>query len=185
MKRTLFLLITFALVFTACSFSKKPQVVQKKQIEIPTNAPKWVYENTLKNHMVAPGVTKDLNEKELAFQKQKAMINAGHNLTKKIYVKTVNLYKAYLEKLNNPKIFEKDIKKFAEHIALKSLTHSKIKNNWISPENDLFVQVGVDSNIVAEQIQYSSKLLFGADKNLYHNFLSNRAKKDIITYLEK
>ena len=106
-------------------------------------------------------------------------------MTKKIYIKTITLYRNYLEKLDNPNIFDKDIKKFAEHIALKSLTHSKIVNNWLSDENKLFVQIAVDSEIVASQIQNSSKLIFDVNNSLYIEFLSNRAKKDIIKELEK
>lgn len=198
MKKTLFLPIILSLFLSGCIsvpslpslsslnlFSDSKEEGKKKEIEIPKNAPAWVYGEKLQNHIVAVGVTKDLKKEELHFHKQKALINAGHSLTKKIYVKTVNIYKAYLEKTKEQKVFEKDIKKFAEHISLKSLTKSKIKNNWISSDNNLFIQVGVDSDFVAQQIQNTSKLLFEVDKNLYHSFLSNRAKKDIIKLLEE
>lgn len=182
-KKSVFLIFVIVLVFTGCS--QKSATVEKKEVSIPKNAPSWVYEQKLKNHVVAVGVTKNLKKEELQFHKQKALINAGHNLTKKIYIKTINIYKAYLKTLDNPKVFEKDIKKFAEHISLKSLTHSKIKKSWLSENNELFVNIGVDSNIVAEQIQNTSKLLFNVDKKLYHAFLSNRANKDIVKYLEE
>ncbi len=189
-RQTLFLSIFLSLFFTGCfsisslnPFSSSKE--EKKEIEIPSDAPSWLQKRNIKNHIEALGLTKNIDKKELQFHTKKALIGASHNLTKKIYAKTLYLYKAYLEKLDNPHVFDKDIKKFAEHISLKSLTHSKIINSWISSDNELFIQLGVDSNIVAEQIQQSSKLLFDVDKKLYQNFLSNRSKKDIIKYLEE
>ena len=200
MKRTLLLPIilsvSIAILFSACfsvqtlnPFSSEKKVLEKKEIEIPSNAPKWLEEKSLKNHISSIGlsVTKkdNLDEEEFIFHRQKALISASQNLTKKIYLKTLNLYTNYLEKLDNPNVYDKDIKNFAEHIALKSLTHSKIVNNWLSDENKLFVQIAVDSEIVANQIQNTSKLIFDVNKSLYTEFLSNRARKDIINDLER
>ena len=194
MKKTLFLSIIFTLIFSGCfsfsslnPFSTEKEIVQKKEIEIPEDSPLWLVERRINNTISAIGYSKtkkELDKKELEFQKQKALITASQNLAKKIYLKTINLYKNYMEKLENPNVFDKDIKKFAEHISLKSLTHSKIINTWISSNDELYIQIAVDSSKVAEQIQYSSKLLFNVDKTLYQNFLSNRAKIDIIKELE-
>jgi hypothetical protein len=57
-------------------------------------------------------------------------------------------------------------------------------NTWISEDKELYVQLAVDSNTVATQIQNTSKLLFDVNKMLYQYFLSNRANKEIIQYLE-
>lgn len=195
MKKTLILSIILSIIFSGCfSFSslnpfseEKEEPAQIKEIEIPDDAPLWLVEKKVKNNVSAIGLSKTkkkLDKSELEFQKQKALISASQNLTKKIYFKTIKLFKNYIEKLDNPNIFDKDIKKFAEHISLKSLTYSKIENTWISSENELYVQIAVDSLKVAEQIQHASKLLFDVNKTLYQNFLSNRAKKDIIKELE-
>ena len=196
MKKTLLLSIFISVFFSACfsfqsvnPFSEK-EVETKKEIEIPDNAPTWLYEKSIRYHISSIGLSvsqkqnEKLDKKELTFHKQKALISASQNLTKRIYLKTLNLFRDYLEKLENPNIYDKDIKKFAEHIALKSLTHSKIKNSWESENNELYIQIAVKSDIVADQIQNSSKLLFSLDKNLYKQFLSNRARKDIIKELE-
>ena len=193
--RTLLLTIFLSLFFSACfsfqsvnPFSSEEKVLEKKEIEIPDNAPTWLYENKLKNHISSIGlsITKksELDKKEFTFHRQKALISASQNLTKRIYLKTLTLYRNYLEKLDNPKVYDKDIKRFAEHITLKSLTHSRVTNSWISEDNKLFIQIAVDSDIVAQQIQNTSKLIFEVNKSLYVNFLSNRAKKDIIKELE-
>lgn len=191
MKKTLFLSLLFIFVFGGCfsvsslnPFSSTDKDEDKKEIRIPDNAPSWLENRQLKDHMVALGVSKNVKKEELSFHKQKALLNANHNLARKIYSKTMAIYLRYLETLYNPKVFEKDVKKFAEHIALKSLTHSKITNNWLSLENELFIQIGVDTAVVAEQIQYNSKLLFDVNTSLYEHFLSNRANKEMIKELE-
>ena len=198
MKKTLLLSIFISITFSACfslqslnPFSDEKKTLEKKEIEIPSNAPKWLEEKKVKNHISSLGLSvskkenSKLDKKEFNFHKQKALISASQNLTKKIYLKTLTLYRNYLEKLENTNIFDKDIKKFAEHIALKSLTHSKVVNTWTNEDNKLYIQIAVDSNIVLKQIQSSSKLLFEINQSLYREFLSNRAQKDIIKKLEK
>ncbi|MGB6327833.1 MAG: hypothetical protein WBF48_02805 [Halarcobacter sp.] len=197
MKKTLFLSIIITIFFSACfsfqslnPFSEEKELGEKKEIEIPSNAPIWLEKREVKNHISAIGLSitrkekSNLSEKEFIFHKQKALISASQNLTKKIYLKTLTLYKNYLEKLDNPNIYDKDLKKSAEHIALKSLTYSKATNHWLSDENKFFVQIAVDSQLVAMEIQNKSKLLFKVNKTLYTEFLSNRAKEEIIKELE-
>lgn len=170
-------------------FSEKKVIAKEKvEIGIPSDAPLWLQEKNLPNQISAIGLVKNIQEDQLDLFKQQALIGASNNLLKRIYLKTGKLYKAYTEKLENPKIFDKDIKKFSEHIALKSLTYSTVKNSWIDKsdnKNDLYLQISVDSSKVAEQIQQTSKLLFDSDQMLFQHFLSNRANQEIINYLEK
>ena len=193
MKKTLLLSAILVFLFNGCFFStiekinpfSKTTSKTKKEIQIPDNAPTWLLEKKLKNNISAIGVSKIVDKNELEFYKQKALIGASHNLTKKIYVKTVNIYKAYLSMLDDPKVFDKDIKKYAEHVSLKSLKQSKLKNSWIESEKRYFVQIAVESSIIAKEIQNSSKKLFDVNKQLYHGFLSKRAYEDTIKYLEE
>lgn len=192
MKKNLLVSIFLVFILSGCfsvqsvnPFSKDKESTEKKEIEVPDDAPSWIEERRLKNNITALGATKNVDKKDLDLHKRKALIVASNNLLKRVYVKTVNIYKNYLEKLDNPNVFDKDIKKFAEHISLKALTRSKIKNSWISKKNELFIQIAVDSDIVAQEIQHNAKLLFETNKTLYHNLLSNRAKKDIIKELEE
>jgi hypothetical protein len=190
MKKTLLLSIIIAVIFSGCfsvsklnSFSKDNKST-KIERDLPDNAPSWVYEANKKGFITQNGVAYNIDEKELTFHKQKALINASHNLTKKIYIKTKKLYIDYEDKKDISPAYDKDIKKFSEHIALKALTHSKIVDTWISDENSLFMRIAVDSSIVTKQIQQTSKLLFKVDQHLYKNFLSNRAEKDINNELQ-
>lgn len=192
MKKTLFLSIVLTFIFSGCfslsflnPFSSDEDEKKEVKIEIPQDAPSWVTNPRTKGFISTVGVATNIDNKELAFHKQRALINASHKLTRLIYGKTVNLYKSYEKDLDNPKTYDRDIKQFAEHISLKSLTHSKIKDTWLNSESNLlFIKIAVDSDIVATQIQNSSKLLFEVDKKLYQNFLSNRAYKDITLKLE-
>lgn len=195
MKKNLLLTFILTFLFSGCfSFSsinpfsgeEKKEEIKQEKVEIPQNAPSWVAEPKEKGYVTSVGLATKIDKQEIHFHKQKALFNATHILIKDIYIKTFNLYKEYEEKLENPKTYDKDIKRFAEHISLKSATHSKILNSWFDLEKGLlFIKIGVDSEKVAELIQNNSKLLFDIDKKLYQNFLSNRAHKDITLLLEK
>ncbi len=192
MKKSILLTIFLIFIFNGCfafhslnPFLKDEENISKKEIKVPNNAPIWIENRKIKNHITALGATKNVDIQKLDIFKKRTLIVAGNNLIKRVYIKTFNIYKTYLKKLDNPNIFDKDIKKTAEHISLKVLNFAEIKNSWLSEEKELFLQIAVDLNSIAEQIQQSSKSLFKTDKQLYENFLSNKAKKEIIEKLEK
>lgn len=196
MKKTLLLSIFVIFFFNACfsiqelnPFSNEKKVFQKKPIKIPKDAPLWLIERNIKNSISSIGISiskkQKQEKKEFIFFKQRAYINASQNLTKNIYLKTLKLYSNYLNKVQSSMIFDKDIKKISEHIALQSLNKASITNYWLNNNNELYVQIAVDSSIVAKLIQDNSKKLFILDKELYKSFLSNRAKENIINILEE
>ncbi len=201
-KSNLILIILFVFVFTGCFssktldssktnekavFKKEPdeKAVFKKEPELVyvNNEPSWIKNKNIKNHITALGVAKNIDDSVV----KRAFIVAGNNFLKRVYIKTIYIYKEYLKKLDNPNIFDKDIKKVAEDVSLKSfhLAKTKIKDTWLSQNNELFLHLAVATNIVAEQVQEGSKSLFKVDEQLYENFLSYRAKNKIIKTLEK
>ena len=98
MKKTLLLSIILSFVFGGCfsfqslnPFSSKEEEkkeVVKKEIETPDNAPLWLEQRYIKNHISAIGATQNIEEEELSFYKKRALLAAGNNLLKKIYIKT-------------------------------------------------------------------------------------------------
>ncbi|RXJ91761.1 hypothetical protein CRV01_01330 [Arcobacter sp. CECT 8983] len=189
------LLLAFILVFifSGCfsfsslnPFSDEEKTQEEvKPTQIPMDAPKWVKEPKEENaiSIVAFSYIKDGTVKE--FDKKRTLLIASNKLSKKIYLKTIEFYKEYEQKLDNPMTFDQDLKSIAEQISLKAVSKSKIKNSWLSNDNRLFVKLSVDSDFVATQIQNESKHIYKVDKTLYKNILSNRAKALLINYLEK
>ncbi len=194
MKKNLLLLILTVFLFSGCfsfsslnpfSDSEEKEDLNKTAIEIPEEAPQWLKDEKEKDALFAIGVTKNVNIDNIKFYQQKALINAGHNLTRKIFIKTVLIYKAYLEKAPENKVFENDIKEAAKQVALKSLDLAKVKGFWENSNKKLFARIKVDTKIVAEQIQLNSKKLFKVDVKLYESILSNRAEAELIKKLEE
>lgn len=194
MKKTLLLSIILSFVFGGCfsfqslnpfSSKKEEKEVVKKEIETPSNPPLWLEQRYIKNHISAIGATQNIEKEELSFYKKRALLAAGNNLLKKIYIKTVNIYKEYEQTQKGIKVFDKDIKGISEHISLKALATSKIKQTWQSEDDELFVQIAINTNYVAQEIQNYSKKIFKKNQALYKNILSNRAKQKIIEKLEE
>jgi len=194
MKKNFLLLLFSIFLFSGCfSFSslnpfsdsdRKKETQNKTQIVVPDEAPQWLKDEKEENAIFAIGITKDTNIDNLKFFKQRALINAGNNLSRKIFIKTVLIYQNYLKKASENEVFENDIRDNAKEVALQSLKLSKIKGFWENSSKKLFVRIKVDTKIVAEQIQQNSKKLFKVDQKLYENILSNRAKEDLIKELE-
>lgn len=191
MKKNFLLLLLSAFLFSGCfslsflnPFSDSEDEKQERvEIEIPDDAPLWLEGPESKGTIYAIGVTKNIRKDQLHIFKQKALINASQNLSRKIYAKTVNIYREYLEEVPS-EIFDKDIEKEAQQVALRSLELAKVKGFWASSEKELYTLIKIDMRDLAEQIQLGSKNVFKVDKNLYEKILSNRAKEDIIEKLE-
>ncbi|QKF80740.1 hypothetical protein [Halarcobacter ebronensis] len=186
MLRVLFLSI-FLLQFSGCFSSINPFSDSTenglKQIEIPDDAPLWLEEPNKDGTIYAMGISKILKNEDEKILKRKALIIAGNNLSRKIYVKTLAIYKEYLEKTKESSIFENDLKKAAKQVAISSMKASKIDGFWKDSEN-LYTQIRVDYSKVASELQYESKQLFKVDVNLYENILSNRAYEELLKVLE-
>jgi len=196
MKKSFFLSFIFIFILNGCFSVKKinetvnpfAKFSTKEEIEAPNKAPSWIKEKKLDKHIVSIGATKSIegNRKDnIDFLIKKALISAKNNQLKKVYSRTIFLYRNYLEKINNQRVFNKDIKGMAEHIALKAITKAKVKKHWISPNQELFILLAVKSDTVANYIQEGSKKLFKKDEKLYQEFLSNLAKEEIVKFLEK
>ncbi len=190
MKNILFAFI-LAFSFSACfslqALNPFSRSKDKKEIVTPNNAPQWLKQREVKHHISAIGVTKKIEEDNITTQKKRALIVAGNNLLKRIYSKTINIYKRHIGEEGDINIFDNDIKEYAKQVSLNSLNTSKIRHTWISEEKELFVQITIDNNYVAQQIQLNAKKLFKSKNStwLYKNFLSNMAKSEIIKQLEE
>ncbi|WP_417327938.1 hypothetical protein [Halarcobacter sp.] len=193
MIKNLLAIISLTFIFSGCfslsslnPFSDDEEIVKEvKPTKTPEDAPIWVKEINEKNSIsiVAFSYIKNGDVKE--FDKKRTLLIASNKLSKKIYLKTIEYYKEYEQKLDNPMTFDQDLKNIAEQISLKAVSKSKIKNSWLSKDNRLFVKLSVDSDFVATLIQNESKNIYKVNKTLYKNILSNRAKTLLIEYLEK
>lgn len=155
------------------------------KIVVPSNSPKWLQDNHINNHLSAIGLSKKIQEKKKEFYEKEVYLSASNNLLNKIYLKSGKLYKLYSNDTKNEHLFEKDIKEFAKKVSLKALTYAKVKNRWLDKkENSYYIQISINTEILAEIIQENSKQLFDENKTLYENFLSEDAKKEIINYLK-
>jgi hypothetical protein len=155
----------------------------KKNLIIEENAPYWLNDSKIIGHITQIGVAKNIDKKRFSFNRQKALIDARYKLTRKLYIKTQDIYTTY-EKKDNKSSFDKDIKNISQQVSLQSIKESQIINSWISPNNTLYMQVSIKSSIVAKNIQKKSKSLFNKNKGLYTNFLSNEAFIQISKKLE-
>jgi len=158
---------------------------ESKITKIPENAPKWIKEPHEKNYVCIVGFSYIKGTKVEEFDKKRTLLNASNKLSNKIYLKTINYYKEYEKKLDNPVTFHKDLQNIAKQISLKSISKGTIKDSWLSNDNRLYVRLAVESEFIAQQIQIDSKKIFKVDKTLYKHILSNRAKALLIEFLER
>lgn len=160
---------------------------KKREIDIPQNAPLWLKKKKIPNHISAIGAAKNIKEENPTNQKRRALIAAGNNLLKKIYSKSINIYKSHIKENENTKIFDNDIKKYAKQVSLKSLNISRIKHSWRSKNKELFVQIAIANKYIAQEIQYNAKKLFKTKSDIwfYKNFSSSMAESKILKNLEK
>lgn len=154
------------------------------EIVAPENSPKWLKDRYIKDYISAIGLSQNIDEKKEEFYKKEVYLSASNNLLNKIYLKTGKRFKEYSDEFKNKNLFEKDIKNFAKKVSLKALTYAKVDNSWIDENTkNYYIQISVNSKIIAEIIQENSKQIFDENETLQKEFLSNEAKENIIEYL--
>lgn len=187
MKKSIFFVVFLApLIFSGCFslFENSSKDSKELKLKFPDNAPLWVYNPRVAKNIAQIGLAKNIKNKEYSFYRKIALINASQNLTKKIYIKSNKILDDYYKKESNTKVFEKDIKKQAKQIALKSTQKVKVINSFRSKDDALYVHIITDSNLVLKNIQDSAKKLFKVNKIFEDNFLSKNAEDKLLYELE-
>lgn len=184
MKFSILLSISLSVLLTGCFFSSNKMQTAKDNLIIDKNAPYWLNDSKVIGYITQIGVAKNIDKKRFSFNRQKALLDARYKLTRKLYIKTQDIYNTYEKENDNKSSFDKDIKNISQQVSLQSIKKSKVINSWLSPNNTLYIQVSIKSSIVAKNIQKKSKSLFNKNKGLYTNFLSNEAFIKISKRLE-
>ncbi|MCS5421184.1 MULTISPECIES: LPP20 family lipoprotein [Psychrilyobacter] len=151
-KSILILTILTAAAFGGCSAKEtKPELGTNVNYEKMKEYPKWVIQPTYDNGIAGVGsaVMTDLG---FDFARKEAMANARMDLGGQIRTKVDGLFKSYTSKIGVGESTSVDSlsENVIKELVSVDLKGASLKETWISPEDELFVLMTVDSEMLIE-----------------------------------
>ncbi len=181
---TSFILFIFGMLFLiGCGTSKNssPNVVSP----IPSkfaNAPVWVLDGggSIEGGLAAAG-SAPIGKAGLSFARSEALANARDELARQISIKVENLFKNFKQStgIGNDETVERVVANVSKQITDITLSGSRQKDMWISPENDLFILVVIDTEMLKNNIGDSVKTSMKNENALWQQSQAAKAQEEL------
>ncbi|MBZ4683247.1 MAG: hypothetical protein PWP46_127 [Fusobacteriaceae bacterium] len=195
MKKIYLVLATIILLaFTACSNNQtkgnnEMQKVDNSGMEQMVNYPAWVLDPSIEDGIGAVGSAK-IGAAGVSFARQEALAQARDELARQIEVKVNNMFKSYTNAIGlaGEDGVEKIATNVSKQVASQTLRGTKQKELWISPDKELFVQVVLPNEILADEAKNAFKNetpIGNSDRALWQEFKSEKAQQQLDYEIEK
>jgi len=151
-KSILILTILTATAFGGCSAKEtKPELGTNVNYEKIKEYPKWVIQPTYDKGIAGVGSAK-MTDLGFDFARKEAMANARLDLGGQIRTKVDGLFKSYTSKIGVGESTSVDSlsENVIKELVSVDLKGASLKKTWISPEDELFVLMTVDSERLVE-----------------------------------
>ncbi len=139
-------------LIAGCSF-------KKSEVNAPTigefdNAPSWVLTQQLPNTISGLGSAK---KEKLNFtqQRDKAIANAQNDLSKKLHLKALTIFKLLRDTTMDQKLYEKYVANAQDEIVKDASKNAKVMKLWQSNSKTIYVLVSTD----IQKIKHHFKVL--------------------------
>jgi len=193
MKKNL-LTIASALVISSilagCAAQKTPEQQAEADFRCKQDgqlAPKWTCNPYLEGSIVALGVAQKNAGNDYGFQRAAAIAEGRDALANQISIKVNTMFKSYKATTGggDAATFDQANSKVSKQIASQTLQGSRGVESWKSDAGTLFVLVGLNSEVVKNDMEKAVKTSFKNDRAMYQKFLAAKADGELDVELEK
>ena len=169
-------MIIIALFIVGCSSSQTD--VDKKVMGEFDNAPIWIKTQQLPGKISALGKA---TKGSLTFNEQRdaAISSAQDELSKKVQVKLIDVFKILSDESVDTKLYEEHVSLATQEIVNNALKNSKIMKLWQSYSKNIYVLVATDIQKIKDDIKISVATDFRDMPNIKSNFTLKLEQGDI------
>lgn len=146
-KSILILTILTVVIFGGCTAKEtKPEIGTNVNYEKVKEYPKWVIQPSYDKGIAGVGSAK-MTDLGFDFARKEAMASARLDLGGQIRTKVEGLFKSYTSKIGAGESTNVDTlsENITKELVEEDLKGASLKETWISPENELFVLMTIDS----------------------------------------
>ncbi|MCK5779881.1 MAG: LPP20 family lipoprotein [Psychrilyobacter sp.] len=152
-KKSIFILSIVALAaFSGCKKAEtEPEIGTNVNYEKLKGYPKWVIQPRYENGIAGVGSAK-MTDLGFDFARKEAMASAREDLASQITIKVNNLYKSYRSRigLGEATSVDSSAENITKQVVNLDLQGASLVDTWISPEDELYVLLGVDNENIAK-----------------------------------
>lgn len=184
-------------LFSGCVSQPQPSEV-KKPVEEKADfrcrqdgvlAPDFTCDPFADGAIVGLGIAKMNVGGDKSFQRSEAAADARDELARQLEVKVSNLFKKFKASTGSGKnaTFDRATSEVSKQVATQTLKNTKqIGRSWRHPKTgELWLMVGISTDIVTNKMDDAIKTSFNNDKAMYQRFLATRANGELEEELEK
>ena len=183
--RYLYTFILWCFVMSVISCGKKVEneyvSSQSSYAKCLVGAPEWVLsENIDSPTLYAVGSAK-IGKAGLSFALEEAEAVARDRLARRMIVKVKNMTKRFIQSISNGNTenVDKVVTNVSKQVSYITLSGSRTVKKWISPCDEIYVLVTVDSVYVQDEIKKAILTSLKNEKVLWKLFQAEKAYKDL------
>lgn len=183
--KKLLLFIPIALIlFLIAGCTTKDSKLDKKIIGEFDNAPTWIKTKQIEGKISELGKA-SFESNIFAEQRDSAVANAQEDLTKKIRIKILNIFKSINDSNIDVTEYETKVSTATDEIVQSASKNSKIMKLWLSNSKTIYVLVSTDIQKIKESIKSSTKITFKEMPSISSNYSLRLEQGSIDTELSK
>lgn len=181
MKKALLLLVVLSFFAVGCG-SKTSGISESAQdiAVCYAGSPNWVMAGQAEGGLSAVGMAK-IGKAGLNFARTEALANARDEMARILSVKVNNMFKNFTQTtgIGEEQTVDKVSANVSKQVASQMISGSKQIGSWISPCNELYILVGIDSEMVQQAVEAQSVSSFKNENALWQQFLAEKGQEEL------
>ena len=154
-KKLLFILPLTLIIFIIAGCSSSKTQVNENVVGEFDNAPTWINSKQIEGKVSELGNAKK-RKLNFAQQRDRAITNAQENLSKKLHLKIIEIFKLLNEPSIDQELYNKQMLIATDEIMQNASNSFKIRKLWQSETKTIYVLVSIDIKTLKEAIKFST-----------------------------
>ena len=181
------LLVVPVVYLSGCASDASKKVESAEMKDEFANAPKWVFDTSEVKKGMAAVASARMSKAGMQFTRTEALANARDELARQMSIKVKNMVKNFSQAtgIGDDESVDRVAAQVSKQVTNQTLVGSKQKDTWISPSNELYVLVIIDSKEIAKVVKESVRTSYKDEKALWQQFQAKKAQEELDSEIEK
>jgi hypothetical protein len=148
-------------------------------------APDWVITGGIEGELTAVGAARS-SKSGMSFMITQAMSDARNQMASSISVKVNNMVKSFTQStgIGDDEVVDAVSANVSKQITSETLNGTTRKALWESPCGELYVMIGIDNELVKQEVKNSVSSSYQNEQALWQQFQAQKAQDELDAALE-
>ncbi|MBQ3037619.1 MAG: LPP20 family lipoprotein [Clostridia bacterium] len=177
--------ILFAIILSAVAVgcASKVSSVEENAPEIAAcfeGAPEWAISGAAEGGLSAVGMAK-IGKAGINFARTEALANGRDEIARILSIKVNNMFKNFTQTtgIGDEETVDRVAASVSKQVASQMISGSKQFASWVSPCNELYILVAVDTQIAQEAVISQSVSSFKNNEALWQQYVAEKGQEEL------